>query len=348
MALCAVVAFGATEQRDHCAGFSNYQRNPVSHSVQNEFLYTSIQRPPNYGTVAFENGGSISIGDGTHTFTYVPDADYIGYDTLRVQYFKENQNNGGWITVNMDVYIAVYPTYIKAVDDFAITKANTTITIDVLANDDGVGGGLFDVESISNVNSGTAVCAPNCMAVEFTPEPGFVGIAHLNYTICDQEGSCDDAIVNITITPTDEPMTDTIQIITSRDIPKVVLLDLINYEEDPANPPLYGTVDLEGEVPTYTPDADFAGYDYFNFIKEEGGNVYRRFVEMHILDVPTPNRVLIDDHAYTTENMPVLINVRANDVGSSTTSASEPAHGTVSPVSNGVFAYEPEIGFYRY
>ena len=315
--------------------YFNYTSWPNSHG---------IEEAPVHGTAVLygpgDNGGS---NYGEWSVYYTPNQDFVGTDEMLVKYKSE-----GWGApyIYLQVRINVLPAYIKALDDFATTSEGQTVEIDVLANDDWTGSDAPHVEGVTLVNSGTGQCADSsCGSVTFTPEPGFTGIAHLNYTICDDDNNCDDAIVNISVIADNPAISDSLFIITSRDVNKVVLFDLAGYSLSGAFTPSYGTVGTDNVqgVPTYIPNAGFAGFDEFRYHKFEN-NIFRtRYVRVHVLDTPAANDYLLNDHGYTTENATVTIDVGANDLitpGSYIT-YQQPAHGVATPVSiDGVIQYQ--------
>ncbi len=290
-------------------------------------------------------------GYGDYQFVYTPAPDFIGEDEAIVRYYEEAFPFGQLIEAH--IQITVIPAYIKAVDDFARVNSGESIVIDVLANDDWLGMGSPHVEGVTLVNSGIGECTvgADCGSVTFTPDVDYTGIAHFNYTICDDNGNCDDAIVNISVNPTVEPQYDLLEVITSRDVPKIVLFDLTGYtlvEEDWS----HGTVgfDVEQQIPTYEPSGDSFGYDYVTYEKNEGGLLYTRVVRIHVLDTPISNTYLLDDHAYTSEEVIVTIDVAANDklVPSTYIISENPENGSVVPVAvDGQINYQyiPNAGF---
>jgi hypothetical protein len=323
----------------------------VSWDLYNASVYSpTVSEQPSNGIT----GWSVFPGGyGDYQFTYTPyDADFIGNDEAVVRYYEESSLPFGQL-IEAHIQITVIPAYIKAVDDFARVNSGESIVIDVLANDDWLGTGAPHVEGVTLVNSGIGHCTvgADCGSVTFTPEENYTGIAHFNYTICDDEGNCDDAIVNISVNPIVEPEYDILEVITSRDVPKIVLFDLTGYtlvEEDWE----HGTVgfDEEQEIPTYEPSGDSFGYDYITYEKNEGGVLYTRVVRVHVLDTPISNTYLLDDHAYTSEGATITIDVAANDklVPSTYVLSDDPENGFAMPVAvNGQinYMYIPNPGF---
>lgn len=320
---------------------------PVSWEIYNNHHYQV------YATEAPTNGAVDIWGPdnnyGEHTVEYTPNYNFTGTDELTVRYRTGTYPAFYW--AEETIIVTVVPAYIKAIDDFTSTQQGQEIIIDVLSNDDWTGSDAPHVEKVTLVNSGTADCTDaSCATISFTPDADFTGIAHLNYTICDDDGNCDDAIVNISVSPTVVPQHDSLYIITSRETSKVVLFDLAGYNM--STEPQHGSADFDAVlgVPVYLPNSSYAGFDEFLYEKNENGMLYTRYVNIHVLDVEPANDYLFDDDAYTAEGYSVIIDVSENDKLSPSyySILEQPEHGTVLPVLvNGDIQYEytPNGGF---
>jgi gliding motility-associated-like protein/uncharacterized repeat protein (TIGR01451 family) len=94
-----------------------------------------------------------------------------------------------------------------ALGDAETTDVDTALIVDVLVNDDfGLDGPDATGVGIISVNNGTATINDNATPldvtddwIDFAPDAGFIGIALINYEICDSDGDCDQALVIITI-----------------------------------------------------------------------------------------------------------------------------------------------------
>lgn len=83
-----------------------------------------------------------------------------------------------------------------AVDDTAVTEKNAAITIDVLANDD-PGDPPAAITNVSNPLNGTAQIVNN--KIVYTPNADFTGKDMFSYTLTDNNGDKDVALVTVTI-----------------------------------------------------------------------------------------------------------------------------------------------------
>ena len=172
-----------------------------------------------------------------------------------------------------------------AVDDLAETVINVPVDIDILDNDTDVDG-TIDPTSVTITlppTDGTLLVDPVTGVVTYTPDVNFVGTDFFIYEVCDNDGSCDTANVNVVVNPytgggriiTNIPPTandDTAA--TEEDTP--VEIDVAANDTDPegyldastvviVGPASDGTLDVDtvtGAV-TYTPDPGFVGANSF-------------------------------------------------------------------------------------
>ncbi len=279
-----------------------------------------------------------------HLF-YTPPTGFLGRDTIEVRSNKPFGNNGQTIEVFRVYHITVIPSYIKAVNDYASTYEDQSIEIPVLINDIGNGTNQTIAE-IANINNGDAVETAGGTKVLFTPRPGFSGLAHLNYTICDAQGSCDMATVSICVNELAPPAYDSVFIMTEKNTPQVVLMQLdSNFNVQSA--PGHGSLDTL-ETLVYVPANNYVGFDHVVFY--DGINERTRVFHIHVLDVPAPNAFAHDDVVYTAVGEPIEeIHLLANDNGGSYLSPVN-AIGYPNTQQGGILTYLPNVGtgVYRY
>lgn len=325
----------------HVAILPEIKRMPVNGDA--EFNpYTNL---PKFGIEA-PGGQQPAIN---HIF-YEPDSGFIGKDTIEVYYYR-SLGNGNSIGAYRIYYITVVPSFLIAVNDYASTLSGQSVEIDVLSNDYGNGSNLT-VSEIPNINHGSATLGAGDTSIVFTPAPGFTGVAHLNYTICDAQGSCDVATVSICVTDNSPQAYDSIFVVAEKNSSEVVLLALdSNYTLTQA--PNHGILDTI-ETLVYTPDSGYVGYDKVIFTGLTNNRV--RVCEIRVLDVPDENYFLIDDVVYTPvdgviEEIHLLDNdkggtylMNVSVIGYPNTAAG--GHLTYLPSEGkGVYKYEPPSGF---
>ena len=157
-----------------------------------------ISDTPDNGIVSIEDNGTPNnpIDD---ILTYIPNADYNGPDSF--DYTVCNTfGDCSTATVTIDVLPIV-----DAIDDTIATSVNTSITIDILANDNDIpSAGTL---TITNPSAGSIVVnnggTPNDISDDFLtylPDSSFVGSDTLTYTLCDTSGNCSTATITIVVT----------------------------------------------------------------------------------------------------------------------------------------------------
>jgi uncharacterized repeat protein (TIGR01451 family) len=175
----------------------------------------------------------------------------------------------------------VVPRPPVAVTENATTPEDTAVLIDVLANDSDPDLNL-DPTSVSIFGAptlGTVTLDPLTGVVTYTPAQNYTGTDTFTYRVCDTStpALCTTAVVNITITPTnDGPVALLDSAITPEDT--AVVLDPLSNDADlegPLNPasvvvtaaPAHGTTNVDpltGKI-TYTPFLNFHGTDSYEY-----------------------------------------------------------------------------------
>lgn len=281
-----------------------YQIQIVKEAENGEDYFNPSSISPNFG-IGMSGGNTPQ----DNFLYYVPETDFTGYDQIVVRFVKKI---GNWGQPAVRVYnLRVVPSYLVAENDYAATVEGQSVTIDVLDNDYGNGTNLV-VSDITNVNNGTAV--NNGSDITFTPDFGFTGIAHLNYTICDDEGSCDMATVSICVNALSPVIYDSIHVTTEKNGEQVILMEL-NSNYTITTLPTLGSVDTF-ETLTYSPNVNVIGTDKVVFT--DAANNRTRVFEIEILDVEDDNAILFDEVTYTPKGETIEeIHLLANDNGGS-------------------------------
>ena len=167
-------------------------------------------------------------------------------------------------------------------DDAATTPEDTSVTIDVIANDsDADGNTTLDtaITITASPSNGTAVVSSGG-TISYTPNANFSGSDSLTYQVCDTYSSpaCDTATVTITISAVnDTPVAADDSATTTVDtaIAINVLANDTDVENDideasvtittaPTNGTITSINTTTGEI-TYTPNAAFTGTDTFTY-----------------------------------------------------------------------------------
>ncbi len=289
--------------------------------------------------------------DKTNHFFYKPQTDFVGRDTVVVLYYKNGPPTGIGRVAYKVFYFKVVPSFLKANDDFVATaQGQPPVQISVLTNDVGNGTGQT-ISEVTNVNSGTAVLSADSTKVIFTPATGFSGIANLNYSICDDQGSCSFAVVNICVNPATPVAHEVLQLTTNKSRPVLAMLD-IDGSYSLTTPPANGS--LSGSFPlTYTPNQNFVGNDSYVYTSTNGNT---RTVNIKVVNATIPSLILANDIVYTPKGMPIdEIHLLSNDNGGQylenvglVNGGTTQQGGTLTylpQVGNGVYRYVPPVNF---
>jgi VCBS repeat-containing protein len=262
--------------------------------------------------------GTASVSGGTITLTPAADrtADVVFDYTVTD---ADGDSDSATVTVTIN---PVNDTPV-ATADAASTGEDSSVVVDVLANDTGLGDAPVTVTAPSPVPSGTlAVGADN--RITFTPASNFHGTATFNYTVTDVDLQSSTATVTVTVTPAnDAPTASDASITTNEDTAKSGTLpagdvdgDSLTYDvlDGPDNGTLAITNPATGAF-TYTPAADYNGPDSFTF-KANDGSLDSAPATVSITVNPRDDTPVANpDSASTLEDTPVTINVLANDTG---------------------------------
>lgn len=278
-----------------------------------------------------------------NNFVFQPDNGFLGRDTVIVQYALPFGNYGSQDAYKI-FYFTVVPSFLHANDDYVVTTEGQPIEISVLVNDTGNGTDQT-IADITNINNGSAVKSSNNTKIQFTPTTGFKGIANLNYSICDAQGSCSYAVVNICVNPTVSPLHDTLVITTNKNTSQVVMLDM-DASYTLGVPPAHGTLDTLQTL-VYTPNQNYVGTDEIVF---ENTNGNTRTVLIKVVNVPRVSTILNNDLVFTPKNQLIEeIHLLANDNGGDYFQAVN-AIGYPNTAEGGLLIYLPDVGkgVYRY
>jgi hypothetical protein len=130
--------------------------------------------PPGHGTAEV-------VGD---KVSYVPTPDFHGADSFT--YTVTGGSGGGSATGTVRLTLAPVDDKPKAVDDKVSITDGAATTIDVLANDTGLGDGVKGVTLTQDPAHGTASVGPD-HRIGYTPDSGFNGTDALEYRVIDAD-----------------------------------------------------------------------------------------------------------------------------------------------------------------
>jgi hypothetical protein len=140
------------------------------------------------------NGSVVINGD---VLEYTPAAAFIGNDQFS---YTIIDGFGGEASANVTVVVETPNQWPTALSDFATTRKNTPVTINVLANDSDPDGDPLEVISIRYMEHrmGTVVINGDG-TVTYTPMPDWWGGDKFYYTISDGRGGADEARVYMAV-----------------------------------------------------------------------------------------------------------------------------------------------------
>jgi len=305
--------------------------------------------PPVHGTV--ERGPD-------HTVDYIPDPQFAGTD----EFTYEVCDPRGLCDV-ATVTVVVLPVNDPPVarDDTASVAEDENVTIDVPGNDTDVDGDLNprSVRIVSPPGSGTASVGPVAGEVTYEPNDDYYGVDVFVYEVCDSQGVCDTAVVEITVVPINDPPVANDDLATTAEEQPVVIdvtrndID-IEGEIDPGSvtiitPPGVGTATVDpttGKV-TYTPPPDFDGTAGLVYqVCDLAGVCDTATVEIQVTPVNDPPSVECFEATVESASTTAFA-LRGSDPDSDplTYSIDEPpAHGSIGGFdpTTGEFVYSPQ------
>ena len=238
-----------------------YDLNP------NDTLSLIFTQMPLHGTID-------TIGN---QITYIPTNDYFGVDTLRYTICETNTPDlycrDAFVAFNV---INCTPDFYTTYDSYYIAGDSSTTTIlDVLTNDHDEYGLPLTITIDSLPIMGTVTVNPdNTLSYTFNGNTiasnNYGQSDYLSYVVCNTAGICDteNVYLNVYMTYDTQLQEDTVYVLMNQartldllanDSPNAVLQSVYTQY-------LNGTVVVNDDnTITYTPNADYTGYDYFSY-----------------------------------------------------------------------------------
>ncbi|CAL66806.1 secreted protein containing hyalin domain [Christiangramia forsetii KT0803] len=313
--------------------------------------------------------GSITITNYDSTLTYTL-VDNEGDDTAYTQsegtfedvvpgsYTATASNNDCISEESNSAQIAEQPMGPTANDDTANSNEDTSVTINVLANDNNPEDSDLTIVSFTQTSDGI-ITQTDDNTFEYTPSENFNGEDLFTYTITN--GSCDNSTATVTITiggVNDAPVAVDDSANTDEDT--AVEIAVLNNDSDPDNDPLSvtetttpenGTVVInENGTITYTPNENYNGTDSFEYTITDGNDGFDSATVTITIGGVNDAPVAVDDSANTDEDTAVEIAVLNNDSDPdndplSVTETTTPENGTVVINENGTITYTPNENY---
>ncbi|MEO1628769.1 MAG: Ig-like domain-containing protein, partial [Bacteroidota bacterium] len=321
--------------------FVTVPKNDVLEYQVASFGNPIISSSPSNGQVEIIQVGNQPL----HDFFYTPDSGYVGRDTFSFIYSLPLFPSQ---SITRIVEVEVLSAFVSAGRDFANTSVDSSVTFDILANDQGSDPVYFS--NISLTNGGTATYDSATTEVTFTPNPGFIGVAHFNYTACVDAENCDVGVATVFVEG-NSTVIDTVYLATKRGEAKRFLLPLTNGYQEIETPGNGNVIAVNDGQLEYIPSRNFFNdTDQFTFAYNTQTNTSLRTFIVDVLDTELTSTLGISkgDFAFVPVDGSVDIDVLANDNQILSPSINlisvAPQNGTV-VIQNGIITYTPNAGF---
>jgi hypothetical protein len=314
------------------------------------------------GTVTIEASG-VDAG----RVRYVPHANAVGTDTFS---YSIVDARSGTASATVTVTIAAVNDAPVATNDTASGPEDTTIVVNVVANDSDHEGDGLSVTSVTQPTHGTVTVLTTGTAagsISYAPAANFSGTDSFAYTVADGNGGTATGIVTLTVGGVnDVPVASNDTVAGAEDTPLVI--DVTSNDSDldgdtlvvtgvtqPANGAVsVATAGVNAGKVAYTPSANFSGSDSFTYTVSDGnGGTVSAAVAVTVTSV-NDAPVATDDTAVAIEDGSIVIAVAANDADVDNdrvvvATVTQPAHGVAALITAGVDAgsvsYRPSPDF---
>jgi filamentous hemagglutinin family protein len=280
--------------------------------------------------IAPQHGELTLNGDGT--FTYTPDAGYVGDDSFAYLITDGQLDGSNPVTVTATATINVGNNLPQAGNDNVATHMGYPVGGNVLGNDSDLDGDSLMVVLDGLDPQHGELTLNGDGTFTYTPDAGYVGDDSFAYLITDGQL---DGTNPVTVTGTATitvanllPVTAEDTATTNQGIP--VVINVLNNDSDPDSDLL--TVVVDGTLPqhgssilnpdgtfTYTPDPAYVGEDSFTYAATDG-QIGAELVWTKVLitinaALLIPAAPLPEDAEFEVSGCPALIDWTANEVG---------------------------------
>jgi hypothetical protein len=304
--------------------------------------------------------GTVDVDSTTGVVTYTPDSDTCGTDAFTYTVCDVDGAISNEAVASVDVLCNAPPL---ARDDFATTDENSSIGINVIANDTDTDG-LIDPTTIVVARpprGGSVSVHPASGVVTYTPDPGACGVDSFGYTVADDDGaSADEATVEVDVLCDDPPLAvDDLYGVSEGETLDIADPGVLSNDVTTPHEPLvavlmddarHGALLLNSDGSfTYIHDGSETTSDSFTYLANDGredSNV----ASVSIVVAPSNDPPFAgDDQENTDEDVPVTIDVLANDTDPDGDSLSVdwvslPLHGkAINNGSNATYVPDPDF-----
>lgn len=312
-------------------------------------LTANLGANPSHGTLTLRVDGS---------FDYTSNANFNGSDS-----FTYRANNGTSDSNLATVTLTVRPVNDQplAGDDKATVDEDQAVVVSVLGNDSDSDDDPLTVAQVADPTHG-ATEIQDSGTIRYMPDGNYHGQDSFSYTIGDGQGGTDTAIVEVTVTPlNDAPLAHDDNTSTAEDT--LVTISVLDNDSDPddgdtltvsaTSTPGDGSAVINADQTVlYTPNADYSGTDSFTYTVCDQDLACVSATVFIAVGQENDPPIAQDDTASTAEDIPVLIDVAANDSDvdlnldpTTVVVVDEPQDGTLTDKGDGSFEYTPHLNF---
>ncbi len=290
-----------------------------------------FQLPPNYEIILIEGpeAGDAIIVDGK-IIKYTLDPSQEGTFKIKYQLCNtlpqyDDQCSEAYLTFD-----SFYPsTTVAPQTDSDIIQQGEVASVNVYENDQ-INNGTFGSITLVNPTSDNGTVSVNDKTITFTPNADFIGTEIIQYELCSQEGPCAQSQLFVSVNPQanddNSPVIYTINYNLSANTPipafdpaTITAFDLPpNYALTILEQPTDGTVNLNGNVITYVPDANQGAGIYsikYEICNTDPAHTDKCASAYLTYDIYAPSAIVVaqTDGATTPQGVEVTVDVVAND-----------------------------------
>ena len=323
-------------------------------SFENEGRFVKSFTTPSFGVLTLNSSGDM---------TYTPNTNFVGDDSFTYTVESNGTLETATVTITITVSANQAP---NAVADSATTNEDTSVVINVLANDTDPEGDAIEVVGASASN-GTVTVDVNGL-VTYSPNTNFNGVDSISYTLRDSDGNESTGVVTVNVTAVNDAP------VASDDAAQTTDENTVLNTSVPVATDVDGTIDSyqvvttvsEGSL-TFNPDGSYSfdpGADFDDLAVGESRAVTFTYTATDNNGAVSSSKtvtitvtgsndapVVVNDAANAIENgSAVIINVLANDSdlegdSLSITGVSVPAEQGVVAIIGDSIEFTPATGF---
>ncbi len=311
---------------------------------------TGIQNPPAHGTATLNLNSTI---------TYTPAAGFEGTDTFEYAVADSDENTASALVL-VRVGSGADNRAPIAVADSVETEVGQSVIITVLSNDSDPDGDALSLTGISIPPDHGSAVANADQTITYAPESGFSGEDAFTYSISDGFLSASARVVVQVGGPANRaPIAVDDAVETIKD--NAVIIDVLANDTDAdgdalavsgfTETPSRGSVVVRGDgTVAYAPEAGFIGSDAFVYAITDGSSSASARVSVTVMPLPNPPPDAVDDMVDTFRDVPVEVDVLANDSDPNgddlaIVGIGAPLFGSAVAVGQGTIRFTPAAGY---